>query len=136
MELNASLRIGCSEWINPYDEIYESIVEFQQNHKDLRLSFRIFPNDDLLEQLKNVTIDIALFVDSQLPVCRDFEVIPICQEELCIMGPKSIVHTELSKVNHKNIGTCHYYCTNYTKKGMRKGDILISTAEIGSYALI
>lgn len=94
-QLNSTIRIGCSEWLSPYGDIYVTIAGFRQQYEDIHLSLRIFHNNDLLENLLNEELDIALFSEAHLPNNRDFEAVPVCKEELCLVGPNSVIGDDL-----------------------------------------
>lgn len=100
-QMNSVIQIGCSEWLNPYGDIYGAISSFQQQNEDIRFSLRIFSNNDLLENLLNEKLHIAIFSATHLPINRNFEAIPICKEELCLIGPDSVIGADLPLENRE-----------------------------------
>jgi hypothetical protein len=95
-EMNSNVRIGCSEWINPYGELYDAVSGFRKEHKNIRFSLGMFGNNSLAEMLQNNDLDIALFSTTQVPADNDFETIPLAKEEICIIGPDDVVGETLS----------------------------------------
>ena len=96
--LRGTLRIGCSEWLMPYDELIPAIQLFRAEHPDLRVSFSVYSNKELLFGLEHGTTDLAFFSEGHLPddrIC--FNYAPICEEKLCIVGPADIVGPELPR---------------------------------------
>ncbi|MGI5936023.1 MAG: LysR family transcriptional regulator, partial [Oscillospiraceae bacterium] len=64
--LNSTLRIGCSEWINPYGDIFDAIEGFRRQNSGIRYSLRIYQNEHLMEHLMNEELDVALFSEAHL----------------------------------------------------------------------
>jgi DNA-binding transcriptional LysR family regulator len=90
-ELNSAVRLGCSDWLNPVPELYDVIASFQRGHEGIRLSVRIFDNDDLYTGLLDGELDVALFSEAHVPLNKDIEAVPLCREDLCLVGPDSVI---------------------------------------------
>lgn len=95
-KLNSNIRIGCSEWINPYKEIYDALTSFRTINSDIHISMQVFNNNELLNRLIQKELDIAIFSEQILPDSRNFEVIPLCAEDIRLFGPASLMGSELS----------------------------------------
>ncbi len=85
-----SLRIGCSEWLNPGRILQTAILPFQSAHSDAALSFRLYGNSQLLDALLDGRVDAALFSEGHLPQHRDVEAAAVANEQLCLFGPKEL----------------------------------------------
>ena len=97
-KLNSQIRIGCSEWINPYGEILDACNSFHKTNSDTHISMRIFDNQELLHHLMEQELDIVLFPETLLPATRDLEIIPICADEIHLFGPADLMGGNLTDV--------------------------------------
>jgi len=96
-ELETQVRIGCSEWVNPFGEIYDAVDAFRQQRAGLHVSMQVFSNDDLLDSLRQGRIDMALMTEGFFHAERDMVVTPLCRQEICIMGPADVVGEDLPR---------------------------------------
>jgi len=95
--LNTMLRIGVSEWVNPYLEIADALADFKGLFPDLRVRVQVFSNRTLVEQLDAGTLDLALFSGAHLMSGKSLDVTPICHQEICLMGPQDVVGSGLTQ---------------------------------------
>ncbi len=90
------LTIGCSEWINPFGQIMDAVQQFRQAHPDVRVSMRKRNNIELLDDLVEGKVDLALYSEGHLPLHKDIVSTPVAREQLCLFGPADVVGTQLS----------------------------------------
>ena len=94
---SGDIRIGCSEWIDPYREIYPAILKFREEAPEIRISFSLFRNEQLLKEMREGALDIAIFSEAHLPEQTFFRAEPLCRENICVVGPAGIVGPGLSR---------------------------------------
>lgn len=96
-KMEKKLRIGCSEWILPYEELIPAILQFKEENSDLQISFHIYTNRELRSGLENASIDLGFFSEGHLPDRTNFKHFPICKEQICLVGPKGVVGEALEE---------------------------------------
>ncbi len=89
------LSVGCSEWLNPFGRIMDAVQSFRAAHPDVQLSFRKRNNIELLNDLVDGTVELALFSEGHLPVHKDIVSTPVAREQLCLFGPADVIGSEL-----------------------------------------
>ena len=80
--LASSLSIGLSEYVDYMGEISSPIVAFTGLHKNVLINGNHYKSSDLLKQIEEKTLDIAIIPDSQIVSGGDFEVAPFAKENL------------------------------------------------------
>ena len=96
-ELNSAVRIGCSDRINPYGEIIHTLEMFKQDYKDIRISLNLLQNTALVKNLSDSKLDIAFIKERHYNESqnREMEIIPLCKQEMFVVGPDSVVGVDL-----------------------------------------
>lgn len=93
--LSHQLCIGCSEWLNPFGRIMDAVQTFRRAHPGVQVSLRKRNNIELLEELVNGPVELALFSEGHLPVHKDIVCTPVAEEQLCLFGPEDVVGVDL-----------------------------------------
>lgn len=94
-KLSHELVIGCSEWIDPLDEIADTIQVFRNSQPDIKVSILQQSNPELLDSLTSERVDVALFSEGHLPVKPGLTSEPVANEEICLFGPQEVIGREL-----------------------------------------
>ncbi len=96
-EAEQKICLGCSEWILPYEELIPAIQDFQAGYEKLHISFCIYTNKELRQRLEDGSIDLGFFSEGHLPDRIGFRYVPVCEEEICVVGADDVVGFALSK---------------------------------------
>ena len=88
--LAMGLRIGLSEWLNPYGALGEGLQSFFASHPGTNFSLYHMTNNDLLDAMLDERVDCAFFSDAQKPIRRDMECSVIAREEMHLFAPKDL----------------------------------------------
>lgn len=94
-----SLSIGLSEYVDYMGEISSPIVAFTASHNNVLINGNHYKSSDLLKQIEEKTLDIAIIPDSQIVSGGDFEVAPFAKEDLQLY----ISHIPADKKNKETL---------------------------------
>ncbi len=101
--LSASLSIGLSEYVDYMGEISNPIVAFTSSHKNVLINGNHYKSSDLLKQIEEKTLDIAIIPDSQIVSGGDFEVAPFAKEDLHLFISADIKNKKNLKIGSKEL---------------------------------
>lgn len=82
--------IGYSAWIDPFGEINKGIKKFRFKNPSILFSTRQFHNRELMNELADGSLDIALLSEHQIVSNREFEVCPIAKENISLFVPACV----------------------------------------------
>ena len=88
--LAMGLRIGLSEWLDPYGALGEGLQSFFAAHPGTNFSLYHMTNNDLLDAMLGERVDCAFFSGVQKPIRRDMECSVIAREEMHLFAPKDL----------------------------------------------
>ena len=88
--LAMSLRIGISEWLDPFGAFGEGFRRFFGEKQNTNFSLRHDTNNTLLQALLSGKIDCAFFSGAQQPERRDLESTAVAEEEIVLFGPAEL----------------------------------------------
>ena len=71
----------------------DAILAFR-DQEPIQISVRVYSNSELLDLLENRKIDIALFPGLARPTSNRIEAYPICEEDICLFGPKTFLESD------------------------------------------
>jgi DNA-binding transcriptional LysR family regulator len=128
--MNATLHLGFSEWVNPYGELYSAIMAFMSSHPELKLSVRVYDNNTLSQQIRQEQVDVAFFSEGHLPHNVEFHAVPICQEEISLVGPEEVVGLNLPLSQRKKRSEMTFLITPGWDRGYMESMVL-SHQEVG-----
>ena len=80
-------RIGYSEWIDPLGQINAGLRAFRNTHTSVVITARQYTNRDLLTNLLNGELDVAIYSEGQLPHSTDLESAGIAREDIRLYVP-------------------------------------------------
>ena len=85
--LAMSLRIGVSEWLDPFGAFGRGLDAFFHENRRTNFSLTVHTNNDLLERLLDGRVDCAFFSGAQQPDRRDLEVTAVAREDILLYAP-------------------------------------------------
>lgn len=88
--LAMSLRIGVSEWLDPFGEFGEGFQSFFRLKKSTNFSLYQYTNNELLDALLSGQADCAFFSGAQQPDRRDLEATAVAEEDIMLFGPEDL----------------------------------------------
>lgn len=88
--LSMMLKIGVSEWLDPFGAFGGGFRAFFAEKKNTSFSLYHFTNNELLEGLTSGTIDCAFFSEAQQPERRDLQTAAVATEEIALFGPADL----------------------------------------------
>ncbi len=83
-EMASSLRIGISEYIDYMGEISGPLLNFTDSHDNISIEGNHYKSSDLLHNIEQKKLDVAIIPDSQIVSSGDFEFLPFARENLCL----------------------------------------------------
>jgi len=89
------IKIGCSEWVNPFGELLELFEGYKWENKDITLDLSVLDNEELFSSLDSGGIDFALQSSGHIMSDKGMDIIPICPQEICLWGPEDIIGDDL-----------------------------------------
>ncbi len=88
--LAMSLRIGVSEWIDPFGAFGSGFRDFFDRHRRTDFSLYCYPNNELLQALLDGTVDCGFFSGAQAPDRRDLELVSVASEPIVQFAPADL----------------------------------------------
>ncbi len=88
--LSMMLKIGVSEWLDPFGAFGGGFWAFFAEKKNTSFSLYHFTNNELLERLTSGAIDCAFFSEAQQPERRDLQTVTVATEEIALFGPADL----------------------------------------------
>ena len=88
--LGMSLRLGVSEWLDPFGSLGEGILAFTRQHRQANFSLYCHTNTELLAALQGDDVDCAFFSGGQRPDRRDLEAVPVAAEDILLYAPEDL----------------------------------------------
>ena len=88
--LAMSLRIGISEWIDPFGDFGGGFRAFFRDKPGTSFSLMCYSNNELLQALLNGTVDCGFFSGAQQPDRRDMEVTAVTSELIVQYAPADL----------------------------------------------
>lgn len=88
--LAMALRIGLSEWLDPYGEFGRGLQSFFAQKPATNFSLYHLSNNDLLESLLSGRVDCAFFSGAQKPDRRDMHCEVVAREDIHLFAPLDI----------------------------------------------
>ncbi len=90
ISLTMSLRIGVSEWLDPFGPFGDGLTAFFETKKNTNFSLHCYSNNDLLERLLSGKMDCAFFSGAQQPDRRDLECRAVATEDILLFAPADL----------------------------------------------
>ena len=88
--LSMSLRVGVSEWLDPFGELGCGLQKFFQEKKQTNFTLYQYTNNQLQNALLSGEIDCAFYSGAQKPDRRDLQEEVIASEEILLFGPADL----------------------------------------------
>lgn len=88
--LSMLMKIGVSEWLDPFGAFGGGFRAFFAGKKNTSFSLYHFTNNELLEGLLSGTLDCALFSGAQQPERRELEAATVATEDIVLFGPADL----------------------------------------------
>ena len=88
--LAMSLKIGVSEWLDPFGVFGEGFASFFQEKPHTNFSLLSYTNNELLEALLAGEVDCGFFSGEQQPDRRDLECVVVAEEPIMLFGPSDL----------------------------------------------
>ena len=88
--LAMSLRLGVSEWLDPFGPFGEGFASFFGKKRQTRFSLHCYTNNELLDALLTDKVDCAFFSGAQQPDRRDLECVVVATEPIVLFGPSDL----------------------------------------------
>lgn len=88
--LSMGLRVGVSEWLDPYGTFGAGLQSFFTEKPATNFSLYHLTNNDLLDALLNSRVDCAFFSGAQKPERRDLACSVVAQEDIHLFAPKDL----------------------------------------------
>ncbi len=85
--LATRLRIGVSEWVDPFGAFGDGLKSFFQKKERTSFSLRCYTNKELLSALLAGEEDCAFFSGAQQPDRRDLKSTSVATEEIMLFAP-------------------------------------------------
>lgn len=85
--LAMGLRIGVSEWLDPFGPFGDGFQSFFAQKPSTNFSMHHHTNNDLVDALLSGQVDCAFFSGAQQPDRRDMESVVVAREEIYLYGP-------------------------------------------------
>lgn len=84
------LKLGVSEWLDPFGPLGEGFQSFFREKKDTAFSLYQHTNNDLVEALLDGGVDCAFFSGAQQPDRRDLECAVVATEDIVLFAPAEL----------------------------------------------
>lgn len=94
--LTMNLRIGVSEWLDPFGPFGEGFKAFFQKNRNTNFNLYCYTNNELLEALVNGETDCAFFSGAQQPDRRELESVVVANEPIMLFAPADLKDEPLS----------------------------------------
>ncbi len=88
--LAMSLRIGVSEWLDPFGAFGGGFQSFFRERQQTNFSLFCYTNNELLQALLDGDADCAFFSGEQQPDRRDLECAVVATEPIALFGPSDL----------------------------------------------
>ena len=88
--LAMSLRIGISEWLDPFGAFGDGFRSFFLEKKQTNFSLQCHTNNTLLSCLLDGSLDCAFFSGAQQPDRRDLECVAVATEDIVLFAPADL----------------------------------------------
>lgn len=88
--LALSLKIGVSEWVDPFGAFGEGFRAFFRENRRTNYTLLCHTNNDLLAALINGDVDCAFFSGAQQPERRDMEYTVVAAEDIVQFAPADL----------------------------------------------
>ena len=88
--LAMSLRIGISEWLDPFGPFGSGFQSFFRENDRTNFSLLFYPNNELLTALFEGTVDCAFFSGAQQPERRDIAAETVATEDILLFAPSDL----------------------------------------------
>lgn len=88
--LAMGLRVGISEWLDPYGSFGDGLQDFFRTKPSTNFSLYHQTNNALLDGLLSGQVDCAFFSGAQKPDRRDMEAVVVATEEIHLFGPADL----------------------------------------------
>lgn len=88
--LSMALRIGVSEWVDPFGEFGSGFRAFFENNRRTSFSLHCYTNNDLLQAMLDGTVDCGFFSGAQQPDRRDMEITAVASEPIAQFAPADL----------------------------------------------
>ena len=88
--LAMSLKIGVSEWLDPFGAFGEGFRSFFQENRQTNFTLLCHTNSDLLSALLGGSVDCAFFSGAQQPDRRDLESFVVATEDIVLYAPADL----------------------------------------------
>ncbi len=85
--LAMGLRLGLSEWLDPYGSFGDGLQSFFAHKATTNFSLYHLTNNDLLDALLDGRVDCAFFSGAQKPDRRDMNSAVVAQEDIHLFAP-------------------------------------------------
>ena len=84
------LRIGLSEWLDPFGTFGEGFKRFFEQKEQTSFSLHCYTNNELLSALIAGTVDCGFFSGAQQPDRRDMERTVVAAEKIVLFAPSDL----------------------------------------------
>lgn len=88
--LTMMMKIGLSEWLDPFGAFGDGFRAFFDEKKNTAFSLYHYENNVLLEELLSGRIDCAFFSGAQYPERRELETVVVAKEEIVLFAPADL----------------------------------------------
>ena len=88
--LAMTLRIGVSEWLDPFGPFGEGLRAFFREKMRTNFTLYCHTNTDLLAALLDGGVDCAFFSGAQMPDRRDLEAAVVATEDILLFAPSDL----------------------------------------------
>lgn len=88
--LAMSLKLGVSEWLDPFGPIGDGFQSFFREKKRTNFSLQCHTNNELLHALLSGEVDCAFFSGAQQPDRRDLECVVVATEYIYQFAPADL----------------------------------------------
>lgn len=88
--LTMNLRLGVSEWLDPFGPFGDGLRAFFRKHSQTDFSLYEQTNNELLTELLDGRIDCAFFSGAQQPDRRDLECVAVATEDIHLFAPADL----------------------------------------------
>ena len=88
--LAMNLKIGVSEWLDPFGAFGDGFQSFFRKKRQTSFSLFQYTNNELLSALLDGTVDCAFFSGAQQPDRRDTEATVVAREDILLYAPSDL----------------------------------------------
>lgn len=88
--LAMGLRIGISEWLDPFGPFGDGFRSFFAQKNSTNFSMHHHTNNDLVDALLTGQVDCAFFSGAQQPDRRDMEAVVVAREDIHLYAPSDL----------------------------------------------